>query len=175
MGVAVGVVGGLGMNGTAEAFVEGCRVLVMGALVVGIARAVLVVLENGLILDTILNSASNAIDSFPAAVGVLGMYVFQSLANFVVPSGSGQAALTMPVMAPLADLIGATRQTAVLVFQLGDGISNIITPTSGVLMGSLALAGISWVKWARWILPLILIWYAMGAATILLAHAIGYS
>jgi uncharacterized ion transporter superfamily protein YfcC len=174
MGVAVGIVGRLSVNQTAEAFVDGCRVLVMGALVVGIARAVLVVLENGLILDTILNSAAAAIDNFPSAVGVLGMFVFQSLANFIVPSGSGQAALTMPVMAPLADLIGVTRQTAVLAYQLGDGITNIITPTSGVLMGSLALAGISWIKWARWVLPLILIQTAIGAVAIVIAHAIGY-
>jgi len=100
----------------------------------------------------------------------MGMYIAQSLLNFIVPSGSGQAALTMPIMTPLADLVGVSRQTAVLAFQFGDGISNIITPTSGYFMAALAAAGISWTKWLRWIWPLIVIQYVVAAILITIAH-----
>jgi uncharacterized ion transporter superfamily protein YfcC len=90
------------------------------------------------------------------------MFVTQSLLNFFVPSGSGQAALTMPIMAPLGDLVGVTRQTAVLAFQFGDGFSNLIIPTSAVTMGVLTLAEIPWEKWARWMIPLQLIFIVTG-------------
>ena len=90
------------------------------------------------------------------------MFVLQTVLNFFVPSGSGQAALTMPIMAPLADLVGITRQTAVLAFQFGDGFSNLIIPTSGVCMGVLSLAGISWDKWVRWIIKLELLFLIIG-------------
>jgi uncharacterized ion transporter superfamily protein YfcC len=88
------------------------------------------------------------------------MFVIQSAINFFVPSGSGQAALTMPIMAPLADLLGVSRQTAVLAFQFGDGLSNMVIPTSAVLMSSLTLAKVSWDKWIKWIWPLMLILFA---------------
>ena len=88
-------------------------------------------------------------------VSAVGMYIFQCLLNFIVPSGSGQAAVSMPIMAPLGDLVGVTRQTACLAFQMGDGISNIFTPTSGYFMAGLAIAKVPWSKWAKWILPLI--------------------
>jgi uncharacterized ion transporter superfamily protein YfcC len=90
------------------------------------------------------------------------MFLAQSLLNFFVPSGSGQAALSMPLMAPLADLVGVTRQTAVLAYQFGDGFSNMIIPTSGVLLGVLGAARISWVVWARWMLPLQLVFLVLG-------------
>jgi len=90
--------------------------------------------------------------------------------NFLVPSGSGQAALTMPIMTPLSDLTGVSRQTAVFAFQLGDAISNVFIPTSGIVMGSLAIAKISWMKWIRWLFPLIVIQYAIGAILLIIAH-----
>ncbi len=98
------------------------------------------------------------------------MYATQSLLNFIVTSGSGQAALSMPIMTPLADLLGVSRQTAVLAYQMGDGISNIIAPTSGLLLAGLAMARISWVKWFKWIWPLIVIQYAIGAIFVTIAH-----
>lgn len=174
MGILMGFIGKLSPNQMAEAFIEGCRTLVMGALVVGVARGILVVLEDAQVMDTILHGMASAVGSLPAGLTAFGMYIVQCLINYIVPSGSGQAALTMPIMAPLGDLVGVTRQTAVLAFQLGDGISNIFTPTSGYFMAGLALAGISWVKWAKWILPLILIHYALGAVFVTIAHMIGY-
>jgi len=103
------------------------------------------------------------------------MFLLQSAINFLVPSGSGQAALTMPIMAPLGDLLGVTRQVSVLAFQLGDGLTNVIVPTSAVLMGVLGAARIDWLVWARFILSLMLWMFALSAAFIVGAVWMGYS
>lgn len=170
MAILMSFVGRLGVNGTAEAFVTGCIAMTMGALVVGLAYGVLAILKDAYIMDTIIFSLSNTVRGLPPELSALGMYGTQSLMNFVIPSGSGQAALSMPIMAPLADLVGVDRQTAVLAFQFGDGISNILTPTSGYFMAALAAAGVSWIKWVRWVWPLILIQYLLGAIFVLTAH-----
>jgi uncharacterized ion transporter superfamily protein YfcC len=102
------------------------------------------------------------------------MYIFQCFLNFIVPSGSGQAAVSIPILAPLSDLVGVTRQTAVLAYQFGDGISNIFTPTSGYFMAGLALAKVPWDKWAKWILPLILLEYLVAGILVVIANIIGY-
>lgn len=170
MAILMAIVGRMSVNATAEAFVTGCISMTMGALVVGLAYGVLAVLKDANIMDTIIFSMSNAVRGLPPELSALGMYGTQGLMNFVVPSGSGQAALSMPIMAPLADLVGVDRQTAVLAFQFGDGISNILTPTSGYFMAALAAAGVSWTKWVRWIWPLILIQYVLGAVFVMTAH-----
>ncbi|GKV57221.1 C4-dicarboxylate ABC transporter [Sporosarcina sp. NCCP-2222] len=175
MGIVMGIVGKMKFDTIAESFIEGCRVLVMGALVVGIANAILVVLQDGAIMDTILHAFASTIGELPSVLAAFGMYVVQCLLNYIIPSGSGQAALTMPIMAPLSDLVGVTRQTAVLAFQFGDGISNIFTPTSGYFMAGLALARIPWSKWVKWIFPLIIIHYVLGAIFVTIAHVIGFS
>ncbi len=172
MGIVTALVGGLGFNGFAEELIEGMANIAGGAMVVGFARAILVVLEAGNILDTILYVSSNFLTTLPSSVSALGMYVFQCLLNFIVPSGSGQAAVSMPILAPLSDLVGVTRQTAVLAYQYGDGISNIFTPTSGYFMAGLALAKIPWDKWAKWFAPLLLVEYAFGAIFVFIAHMI---
>ena len=115
-----------------------------------------VVLVDGQIMDTLIFSAASVLQNFPNVVAAEGMLVFQSVLNFFIPSGSGQAAVTMPLMAPLADVLGLTRQTAVLAFTCGDGFSNTIVPTSGVLMAMLTLAKIPYQKWVRFVLPLFL-------------------
>ncbi|WP_010095263.1 YfcC family protein [Ornithinibacillus scapharcae] len=170
MGIVVGVINKMKVNQIANAFVKGCEEMVMGALIVGFAYGILVLLQNSSTIDTILFYVSGLVAELPSYLSALGMYVVQSLLNFIVPSGSGQAAISMPIMAPLGDLVGVDRQTAVLAFQYGDGISNILTPTAGVLMASLALAKIPWIKWVKWALPLILIQYALGAIFITVAH-----
>jgi uncharacterized ion transporter superfamily protein YfcC len=170
MGAAVGVIGKMRVNQIAESFVKGCEELVLGALVVGFAYAILVVLEDTNTIDTVLYAVSNMVSGLPASFSAMGMYATQSILNFFVPSGSGQAALSMPIMAPLGDLLGVSRQTAVLAFQFGDGISNLLFPTAGVLMAALAIARISYVKWLKWVWPLILIQYALGAIFITIAH-----
>lgn len=172
MAIVTGIVGRLGLSGTAENLLIGMSSLAGGALVVGFARAILVVLQEGHIIDTLLYTISGAFATLPSILAALGMYIFQCFLNFIVPSGSGQAAVSMPIMAPLSDLVGVTRQTAVLAYQFGDGISNIFTPTSGYFMAGLALAKIPWDKWAKWIVPLILLQYLLGGIMVTIAHAI---
>lgn len=135
---------------------KGMQEMVIAALVVGFARGVQVVLDDALILDSIVYYSAQVLESFPSTVAASGMFVFQSLLNFFIPSGSGQAAVTMPIMAPLADVLGLSRQVAVFAFTCGDGLSNTIIPTSGILMGMLGLAGIPYDKWLRFMVPLFL-------------------
>lgn len=170
MGIIMGVVGRLRVNEIAQAFIKGSEELIVGALVVGFAYGILVVLEDSLTIDTILHSISSIVGQMPTSLTAIGMYITQNLLNFIVPSGSGQAALTMPIMTPLADLTGVSRQTAVLAFQFGDGITNILAPTASVLMASLALAQISWIKWVRWVIPLILLQFIAGGILVTIAH-----
>ncbi len=169
-GIAVGVVARLSIREMTEAFVSGAKDLVGTALIIALARGILVVAQDGRIIDTILNSASSLISQVNPIVSGQIMFIIQTFINFFVPSGSGQAALTMPIMAPLADLVGVSRQTAVLAFQFGDGFSNMIIPTSAVLMGVLSLADIPWEKWVRWILPLQLIFLITGLLLLIPPH-----
>lgn len=173
MAMVIALLARMTPNQFAVTFGEGMAGIASGALVIGFARGLLVVMTDGNILHTILHAVASALDRLPSAVSALGMYVFQCLLNFLVPSGSGQAAVSIPIMAPLGDLVGVTRQTACIAFQLGDGISNIFTPTSGFFMAGLALARIPWTKWAKWILPLIGMQYALGAVFVVIAHMIG--
>jgi len=170
MGLVIGIINRMKINEVAEKFVKGCEELVVGALVVGLAYGALVILQNASVIDTILYGITDFVSGMPAQFAAIGMYATQSLLNFVVTSGSGQAALSMPIMTPLSDLLGVSRQTAVLAYQMGDGISNIIAPTSGLLLAGLAMARISWVKWFRWVWPLILIHYVLGAIFVTVAH-----
>ncbi|WP_243014024.1 YfcC family protein [Brevibacillus borstelensis] len=174
LGIVIGLIGKLSSNTIVESFMKGASGVIAGALVIGVARAVVVVLNEGHILDTILYYAAALINEIPATLTAFGMLVLQTIISFIVPSGSGMAALTMPIMTPLADLVGVTRQTAVLAYQFGDGISNIFIPTSGYFMAGLAIAGIPWMRWMKWILPLILLQYGIAIAAVVVAQLIGY-
>lgn len=171
MSIIVGFIARMGFNKYATVLGRGMADVASGALVVGFARGILVVLTDGQILHTILYAAANVLGKLPSMISAVGMYIFQCLLNFIVPSGSGQAAVSIPIMAPLGDLVGVTRQTACIAFQLGDGISNIFTPTSGYFMAGLAMAKIPWAKWAKWILPLIGMQYLLGAIFVIIAQA----
>ena len=173
--VASGLVGGLGPSATAERFIEGAAGIAGGALVVGLARGVLVIFDGAGVTDTLLNAMVTAVGGLPAWSSVLGIYGVQVALSYIVPSGSGQAALALPILVPLADMVGVTRQTSVLAYQFGDGFSNILTPTQGYFMAALALAKIPFARWARFVFPLQLIWLAAGAALLLIAYAIGWS
>ena len=175
LAAVLGAAGGLGANDTARAFMEGVRDLAPTALVIGLARGILVVLEDGQVVDTILYALASGLGGAGATVAACAMFGVQTAINFFVPSGSGQAALTMPLMAPLADLVGVSRQTAVLAFQMGDGFTNMIIPTSAVLLGVLSLSGIPWPTWARWLWPLQAALFALGLAALALAVAVGYA
>ncbi len=153
LGLVAGPLGGLSPAKAADAFKEGARDMVGVALIIGCARAILVVATDGRVIDVMLYSMASVISNFHPIVASQAMFIAQGIINFFVHSGSGQAALTMPVMAPLADVVGISRQTAVLAFQFGEGWINPVLPTSGVTMGVLGLAGISWERWFRWMLP----------------------
>ena len=170
LAIVSAIIGGMSVNEFAESISNGMTGICGGALVCGFARGIMVVLTDGNIIHTLLHATANILMQLPSVISAVGMYIFQCLLNFIIPSGSGQAAVSMPIMAPLADMVGVTRQTATLAFQLGDGISNIFTPTSGYFMAALALAKIPWEKWARWILPLIGIQYLLGAILVVIAH-----
>ncbi|MFB9220388.1 YfcC family protein [Kurthia sibirica] len=162
------------LNSIGTGFVDGARDMTEGALIIGFAQTILVITQAGGLIDTILYYVSNLVSVLPASINAVGMFILQLFLNFLVPSGSGQAALTMPIMAPLADLIGVTRQTAVLAFQFGDGISNMVIPTSGVLLAGLAIAGIPFTKWVRWVFPYFLIQTTIAILLLIIAQFTNY-
>jgi uncharacterized ion transporter superfamily protein YfcC len=174
IGIASGIVAKMGINEIATEFVNGAKELVYGALVIGLATSIMVVMQEGNIMDTIIYALASAVKGLPPALSAVGMFVVQSFINLIVPSGSGQAAVSMPIMAPMADVVGITRQTSVLAFQFGDGFSNVISPTSGYFMAAIAIGGIKWEKWAKWMLPLFLIWSGIGAALVFISVLINY-
>ena len=171
MGVVVGLVAGLRTSEICEGFNEGFRDVLVGAMICGIARAVAVMLEQGQIMDTMVHTLGELVSEVPSMFSAIGMFIAQLGFNFVIPSGSGQALVTMPIMAPLSDLIGVTRQTSVLAYQLGDGLSNILYPTSGYFMATLALAGVGWDRWVRFFVPLFGIWIAIATGFLIFAQA----
>jgi uncharacterized ion transporter superfamily protein YfcC len=167
LGILSSIVGKRGANESIESFYEGAKMLLPAALVIAMSNAVLVIATEGHIIDTMLFSLSGIMDGFPKVVSVELMFFVQGFINFFIPSGSGQAAITMPVMTPLADLLGISRQTAVLAYQFGDGLFNLIIPTSGVTMGILSIAGIPYMVWMKWIWKMFLV--AVLASMIFLA------
>ncbi|GGE31718.1 C4-dicarboxylate ABC transporter [Pullulanibacillus camelliae] len=174
MGVISGFCARFGPSKIASEFVTGAKNIIFGALIVGIARAVLVVFEQGHIIDSVVNDLAAVVGEVPGFLQVLSMYSFQVIMNTFVTSGTGQAAITMPLMTPLADLIHVTRQTAVLAFQMGDGFTNMILPTSSALMGSLAVSGIPYQKWVKFIWPLMVMWLVIGGIFVVMANMIHY-
>lgn len=161
MGIVSGLIGGLRPSDIAANFVTGAKDMMNVAFIIACGRAILTIAQEGQILDTILYYAANFISFFPKIVVAQMMFVTQSIINFFIHSGTAQAALTMPIMAPLSDLVGVSRQTTVLAFQLCEFV-NPILPTSGVTMAVLGVAKISWEKWARWFLPLLVILFIVS-------------
>ena len=142
IGLLAAGAGGLGADGAARAFIRGASEMTATALLIGFARTIQVVLSDAQVIDTIVNGLAESLAGLPAHAAALGMLTVQTVCNLFIPSGSGQAYVTMPIMAPLADLTGVTRQTAVLAYQFGDGFTNMVVPTNALLMGMLGLARI---------------------------------
>jgi uncharacterized ion transporter superfamily protein YfcC len=149
MGCVVGIVGGLGVSGTADAFVEGFQSMAYAALLIGFARSISAVMEQGLIIDTVVNGVATSLATLPVALAALGMMAAHAAIHIAVPSVSGQAVLTLPVFAPVADLLHMSRQVAVLAYQYGAGMCELVTPTNGALMAVLAAAGLRYDQWIR--------------------------
>ncbi|MEZ5071711.1 MAG: AbgT family transporter [Bacteroidales bacterium] len=163
---AMGLFAGIAMNKSANEitrlFIEGMRDILSAAVVVGLAGGILVVLEDGKVIDSLLYHTAKSMEGFGKMGSVSMMYLIQNMINIVIPSGSAKAALTMPIMSQFSDLIGLSRQATVMAFQLGDGFTNMITPTSPVLIGVLGVARIPYERWFKWILPFMVILIVVG-------------
>lgn len=174
MGVLSGFAYGFGPSKIAEEFTKGAKKLVYGALMIGMANGISLILADGKILDTTVQYLGGLLVVLPSHAQAAGMFLMQLLINGLITSGSGQAAATMPIMLPVADIIGMTKQTAVLAFNFGDGLSNYILPTSSALMGFIAMVGISYSNWMKFMWKLFLIWIVVGAILVIVANSINY-
>ena len=163
---AMGIFAGIAMNYNPDKitslFIDGVKDILTAAVIVGLAGGIIVILEDGQVIDTILYGLSKSMSDLGNIASVGIMYIIQTIINIVIPSGSAKAALTMPIMAPFSDLIGISRQATVMAFQFGDGFTNMITPTSGVLIGVLGVAKIPYDKWVKWITPLMVVLIIIG-------------
>ncbi len=162
MGLVTGLAAGRKPGETAKLFVEGVKDIVSASLVVGFAGGIIAILTDGQIIDTVLNSLSGALEGTGQMSSITIMYGFQSLLNLIITSGSAKAALTIPIMAEFSDIVGLTRQATIMAFQFGAGFTDMIAPTSGVLIGVLGMARIPYAKWLRWIAPILLILVILG-------------
>lgn len=168
-GIVGGLLGGFRPWRVAQEFSTGAASMIEPALVIALSAGVLAVLQDGQVLDTILRGLAAPLEALPRPVGAGLIMCGQAVLNFFVPSGSGQAAMTMPVMTPLCDILGIQRQVGVLAFQFGDGLGNMMIPTSAVLMGVLGAARVPWTTWVRWVWPLILMLHLLGGALLVVA------
>lgn len=172
--IIIAIIAGMTGDEAMAAYTKGLQIMIVPALVVGVARGISVVLQEGMIIDTLIHHSSVALMSMPKIAAAEGMLIFQSALNFLIPSASGQALVSMPLMTPMSDLLGISRQTAVLAFILGDGLSNLIIPTNGVLMAMLGLAKVPFEKWFKLVLPLFIISLIIAFIFIAVAVGIGY-
>ena len=172
MGIAAGLIGGLGVTGTAEAFVEGFRSMAVAALIVGVARAIYVVLDEGKIVDTMIQALVSPLSHLPNWLFGAGMTIAQTLISIPVPSSTGQATLTLPILVPVTDLLGVSRQVTVLAYQYGNGVL-LFVPTVGALMAMLSVAGIRYGDWLKFAVPLCLILFVYAVVAVGIAAAIG--
>ena len=171
MGLVCGLIAGFSGNRIAEELMAGAKDILSAALVVGFASGIIVILQDGRVVDSILHSMQEGLDGTGPMASLSAMYGIQAVINFLIPSASAKAAITIPIMAPFADMVGVSRQAMVLAFQFGDGFTNMLTPTSGVLMAALAMARIPYAQWVKWVwkgtLALLLIGLLLLLATVL--------
>jgi uncharacterized ion transporter superfamily protein YfcC len=174
LALATALVQRMSLDDMAHHFVSGASELVGTALLIGFARAIEITLSDGQVLHTIVHGLSQPLAAVGPELSAIGMMFIQSILNFFIPSGSGQAYVTMPIMAPISDIVGVSRQVAVLAYQMGDGFMNMIVPTNAVLMGILGICNIPYGRWFRFIWPLMLQLLALGSLTMAVAAVIGY-
>lgn len=174
LGVVCGILAGFSGNKICDLYVQGMANITFGALIVGVAGTINTVMVDGMIIDTIINALANAIVALPSSVKIIGMFLVQTIINLPINSGTGQAAATMPIMAPVGDLVGLTRQSTVLAFQLGDGLTNAIFPTSSTMLGFLAASKIPYSVWLKYVIKLVILLSLVSMAFLALAVVIGY-
>lgn len=174
LAISVGLLARMPLDDVAKRFIEGAGELIGTALLIGFARSIEIMLSDGQVLHTIVYALSQPLQAVGSELSAVGMLVIQSILNFFIPSGSGQAYVTMPIMAPISDIVGVSRQVAVLAYQMGDGFMNMVVPTNAVLMGILGICGIPYDRWFRFVWPLMLQLLAAGSLTMVIAVLIGY-
>lgn len=173
-GIVTAIIAKVKPNDFVATFMDGARNILFGALVIGVARGVTVLMEDGKFIDTIVNGVFVPLSHLSPMTGAVAMFIFNLLFNLLIPSGSGQAAVVMPLMTPLADILHVTRQTAVIAFKMGDGITNMITPVSGTLMAVLAIGGVPFGKWFKFAFPLVIYWSIVAIIFVIIAVLTNY-
>ena len=173
MGVVAGLLGGLGLEGTAEAYVDGFKSLAYAALLIGFARAIFVAMNQGHIVDTLVRGLFAPVEGLPVALTAFAMMIAHALLHVPVPSTSGQAVLTMPLLVPLSDLLGMSRQVTVLAYQFGAGLADLINPTNGALLAMIAATGVRFEVWGRFVLPVLGMLAVLATVALGLAISIG--
>jgi uncharacterized ion transporter superfamily protein YfcC len=177
IGIVTALIARMSPSDTSQTFLNGAAGMTAAALIVGFARSIEVVLSDGQIIDSIIHGIASLLEGMPAEVSAIGMLVVQTICNFFIPSGSGQAFVTMPIMSPLATLTDVPQQTAVLAYQFGDGFTNMVVPTSALVMGALALGKVPYTAWVRFVGPLLLKIFALAIvfliASIYFGEAVG--
>jgi uncharacterized ion transporter superfamily protein YfcC len=173
LALVVGLIGKLGVNGTSLAYIDGFKAMIFASMIVGLSSSISIILEQGMIIDSIIYGLFTPMQYLPKSLSAISMMVSQSLLHFVVPSYSGQAVLTMPILAPLSDLIGISRQVCVLAYQYGAVMTDLIIPTNGGLMAVLAIAGISFDKWFKFALKLVLVILGISAIALVTGISLG--
>ena len=167
MGIVCGIIAGFYANRIADELIAGARDILSAALVVGFASGIIVLLQDGKVVDSILHAMQEGLDGTGRVGSLSAMYGIQALINFVIPSATAKAAITIPIMAPFSDMVGVSRQAMVLAFQFGDGFTNMLTPTSGVLMAALAMARIPYAEWVKWIWKMVAVLLVLGLLLLL--------
>ncbi len=174
VGILGGLAGGLSPVNICRRFEQGCHDMLLPGLMIGLANSAVLILENANVMDSLLHYLSNALNRLPSVLMACGMFVFHELFNVLVPSGSAQASITMPIMGSLADASGITRQTAVLAYQLGDAFTNIFSPTGGEILAALAICRVPFGKWLKFLLPIFIIWWIIAFIFLIFATKTGF-
>ena len=167
MGIICGIIAGFNANRIADELLAGAKDILSAALVVGFASGIIVLLQDGKVVDSILHSMQEGLDGTGRAGSLTAMYGIQAIINFIIPSATAKAAITIPIMAPFSDMVGVSRQAMVLAFQFGDGFTNMLTPISGVLIAALAMARIPYAKWVKWIWKMVVVLLVLGLLLLL--------
>ena len=167
MGIVCGIIAGFSANRIADELIAGARDILSAALVVGFASGIIVILQDGKVVDSILHGMQEGLSGTSQAASLSAMYGIQALINFIIPSATAKAAITIPIMAPFADMVGVSRQAMVLAFQFGDGFTNMVTPTSGVLVAALAMARIPYADWVKWVWKGVVVLLVLGLMLLL--------
>ena len=173
IGIITALISRISAGETSRTFLKGAAEMTAAALIVGFARTIEVVLSDGQIIDSIIHGIASLLEGMPADISAVGMLAVQTICNFFIPSGSGQAFVTMPIMSPLATLTDVPQQTAVLAYQFGDGFTNMVVPTSALVMGALALGKVPYTAWVRFVGPLLLKIFALAIVFLIVSIHFG--